>query len=175
MTEFVNGAILKNQSPLCQTDCGRCAVFDLPDSPVLLVISEEKNLHLFSLITELLKPFLEKATTVSTLSILPSATHKQLIADEEDDPICYLRKMNSDLDDVKELEEPNYISGVAAGVSVWRKFEKQTFSNYIAYMEAVSGFDSVSTQPIIELLHRLNVPCASSYTGSMRMNSNLYM
>lgn len=178
VSEFVDTAILKRRAPLCQLKSGNCAVYDLPDSPVLVVVSQEKNLHLFSAITELLAPFIgTTAQRITTLTVLSGAQHKRIEKgrDSSDNPICYLRSLNGTLNDIETLEVPNLITGVVAGVSVWRQFhDLPAANNYVAYMEAVA-YDSASTRPLIDLLQRLDVPCADSFARRFKVESNLYL
>lgn len=179
VSEFVDTAILKQRAPICQLKSGNCAVYDLPDTAFLVVVSLEKNLHLFSPITELLAPFIgATAQRITTLTVLSGAQHKRIEKDRDssrDDPICYLRSLNGTVKGIETLEAPNMISGVAAGVSVWRQFnDLPPVNNYVAYMEAVV-YDSASTRPLLDLLRRLDVPCADSFTRRFKVESNLYL
>lgn len=173
--EFVNAAVLKGQTPICKLKAGICSVYDLPASNVLVIVSQEKNLNKFSLITALLEPFIAPATEIVTLTIQFAATHKK-DRDSSDDPVCYLRSLNgSDGLGIKPLEAPNLITGVVAGVSTWRVFKKQSPpKNFVAFMEAPQ-FDSYSTKPLIGLLQRLDIPCESQFKGRFKTESNLYM
>lgn len=178
ISEFVDAAVLQKKSPLCQLSSGNCSVYDLPDTPVLVVVSQEKNLNLFSLITQLLEPFISTAARISTISVQSSAQHKRSNEDPADDPVCYLRSLNgcaTTVPGIKCLEAPNIITGVAAGVSIWRQFKNLSpANNYVAFMEAVV-YDSCSTAPLLALLRQLDVPCADGYTRRFKNESNLYL
>lgn len=177
ISEFVDTAILQQRSPICQLSSGNCSVYDLPGTSVLVVVSLEKNLNLFSLVTELLEPFISAATRISTVTVQSAAHHKRIEgATTDDDPVCYLRCLNGGhVKGIATLETPNIITGVVAGVSMWRKFKNLSpANNYIAYMEAVV-YDSCSTKPLIQLLKQLDVPCADSYTRRFKNESNLYL
>lgn len=178
ISEFVDTAVLQKKSPLCQLSSGNCSVYDLPDSPVLVVVSQEKNLNLFSLITQLLEPFISTAARVSTITVQSSVQHKRSDEDPTDDPVCYLRSLNgctATVPGIKCLETPNIITGVAAGVSIWRQFKNLSpANNYVAYMEA-AVYDSCSTAPLLALLRQLGVPCADGYTRRFKNESNLYL
>lgn len=175
IAEFVDTAVLSKMSPLCQLSNGSCSVYDLPGTAILVVVSQEKNLHLFSLITELLEPFISVASRISTITVQSAAQHKRVTDDPEENSICYVRSLNGTLKGIRELEAPNIITGVAAGVSVWRRAKKLApANNYVAYMEAVV-YDSSSTKPLIDLLKQLDVPCANNYTRRFHDESNLYL
>lgn len=175
ISEFVNSAVVKQRAPICQLKSGNCSVYDLPDTSILVVVSQEKNLNLFGPITELLGQFLLGASKVTTITILPSAMHKRIEIDSADDPICYLRSLNGTVQNIEALTDPNMITGVAAGVSIWRQFKGlSSANNYIAFMEAVV-YDSCSTKPLIELLHKLDIPCEGSYKRRFKAESNLYL
>lgn len=174
ISEFVDVAVLNKRSPLCQSSSASVSVYDLPGTDVIVIVSEEKNLHLFSLITELLEPFISVSSRISTITVQSSAQHKRVLDDDENS-ICYLRSLNGTLKEVTALEAPNIITGLAAGVSLWRQAKKLTpANNYVAYMEAVV-YDSSSTKPLIDLLKRLDIPCADNYTRRFRNESNLYL
>lgn len=173
ISEFVDTAVLNQRSPLCQLSSGNCSVYDLPDSPVLVVVCQEKNLNLFSTITELLQPFLGTAARISTITVQSAAQHKRMV--DEEVPVCYLRSLNGTVKEIKMLEAPNIITGVAAGVSLWRQFKRLPApNNYMAFMEAVV-YDSCSTAPLLDLLKQLDVPCADTYKRRFKNESNLYL
>lgn len=176
ISEFVDTAVLNKRAPLCQLSSGNCSVYEIPGCPVLVVVCQEKNLHLFSLIAELLKPFIGTASRISTITVQSAAQHKRLAI--EDDPVCYLRTLNGSADatgPVKTLEPPNIITGVAAGVSLIRQSKSLSpAANYVFFMEAVV-YDSMTTAPIIRLLKQLEVPCADEFRRGFKDESNLYL
>lgn len=174
--EFANAAVLKGAVPICKAKSASCFVYDLPGTNVLVIVSLEKNLNKFSLLTALLEPFISKAERISTLTVQPAASHKRDQDNNSDDPVCYLRSLNSKLAGIKPLESPNIITGVVAGVSTWRAFKKLSGpQSFVAFMEAPQ-YDSYSTKPLMALLNRLQIPCESEYRAKFRADShNLYM
>lgn len=113
ISEFVNTAILKDKSPICKLVGGSGAIYLLTDTKVVY-ISEENDLNLSGLTTELLQNWLQIAKRVITISIQPQVLYKG--TDWSDvKSFVFIRGINSEMEDIKELEAPNFITGVSAG------------------------------------------------------------
>ncbi|CAD7092094.1 unnamed protein product [Hermetia illucens] len=172
ISEFVNTAILKDKTPICKLVGGSGAVYLLTDTKVVY-ISEENDLNLSGLTTELLQNWLQIAKRVITISIQPQVLYKGI--DWSDvKSFVFIRGINSEMEDIKELEAPNFITGVSAGAAYWRYHKNLSISSYVAYIDS-EDLDAVSTEPILKLLHGIDLPCDRKFVARAKEQSHLYM
>jgi hypothetical protein len=173
ITDFVNTAILKNISPICQLTTGCVTVYNLPDTKITICVAEEKDLNNFGPITEMLQHWLNKAKTVIGITFQAAVSYKGL-TETEMQATTFIRGLNSQFKDVPEMLTPNLITGVAAGVVSFRTFHNLDTACYAVFMESPI-FDSLSTEPILKLITNLSVPCDKVYNFQKIHNSNLYL
>lgn len=113
--EFAKKSITKNLFNICKLQKHNVSIYVNSDAPDMAVcITQEKDLNMFGLITEMFIPFISKANKVYTVSFQPSVMHKGTNSVDKD-KYCFFRGINSQIDSIVELEEPNILTGVAAG------------------------------------------------------------
>jgi proteasome assembly chaperone 1 len=173
ITDFVNTAILKGTTPLCQLTTGCVTVYNLPNTKIVVCVAEEKDLNNFGPITDMLLPWLDRARRVVGVSFQSSVSYKGL-TEVEMQATTFVRGLNSGLADVPEMLVPNLLTGVAAGAVSYRTFREQEVACYAVFMES-QIFDSVSTAPILKLIDDLKIPCDKVYNFRSIHNSNLYL
>lgn len=169
MTDFLKAALLKDKPVICELQ-ESTKIYYFPEAEICICTSTEKDLNSFGMITEKLNPWISVAEDVIGLTIQPQVFFKGDVIETE----CLFRGINSNLESVKELEEPNIVTGVCAGVVSWRKFKNLSSSCYIIYMRSPI-FDSISAEPILKLLKHLGIPCDNSYSCRYEPDSSLYM
>ncbi|XP_035900654.1 uncharacterized protein LOC118506944 [Anopheles stephensi] len=178
VASFVGKVLLNGQcKPICQLSCGTVSVFHLPAEKLLLCVSEELDPNMFGRVTQRLSGWLDAAETVSTISLQPAVLYKGL-TEHEQEKVCFIKTLTAGRnmpDDIGLLDAPNVITGVAAGVASYRKFNgKKDAAVYGCYLDSVM-LDSVSSEPILRLLKALGVPCADRYELKFKTSSNLYL
>uniref|UniRef100_A0A6B2EAJ8 Proteasome assembly chaperone 1 n=1 Tax=Phlebotomus kandelakii TaxID=1109342 RepID=A0A6B2EAJ8_9DIPT len=171
--ELTKLLLLKSLNPIAKLKSGKVSLFYLPDMEVVLCVSEEKNLNNYGPITELLKPFIEKTPEVVSISIQPSSLHRGP-KEGDSDKVSFVRGIDSALPDILPLQEPNFITGVAAGVASWRKFKDLQTPCYVIYVESLR-FDSETIEPLVRILEKLGIHCSSGNINIKTSDSNLYM
>lgn len=171
--DFLNSVLLKHKTPVCHLSIGQATIYHLPESKVAVCLTDEKDLNYFSPMTSALEPWIKAAKNIYGITFHSSSTYKGEEVMETVDG-CFVRGVNSKFDTVKELEVPNIITGITAGIVTYCKFHKLEASAFIVYMEAPI-FDSITTKPIIKLLKRMNIPCDDSYSLKHKPESGLYM
>ena len=168
---IINLPILKKKAPICELDGAKISIYDFPELDLAICVSEEKDLNLFSVSTDLIQNWLDKADKVIGISIQSKSEFKGVDRDSMD--ACFTRALRSSLKDVKPLEEPNFITGVVAGASTYRNFKNLPFSCYIFYVEI---FDVLSIKFILNFLKRLDLPYDDKVTiRALHQKSDLYM
>lgn len=171
--DFLNSVLLKNHSPVCHLNIGQATMYHLPDTKIAVCLTDEKDLNYFAPMTSAMEPFIKAAKKVYGITFNSSSTYKGEEITETVDG-CLIRGVNSKFESVRELEVPNIITGITAGIVSYCKFHKQEASAFIVYMETPI-FDSITTKPIIKLLKCMNVPCNDSYLLKQTSESGLYM
>lgn len=173
MLDFMNSILLKNHSPVGHLNIGQATMYFLPESKIAVCYADEKDLNYLARITELIEPFIKAAKNVYALTFNSSSTYK---GEEITETVygCLIRGVNSKFETVKELEVPNIVTGISAGVISYCKFHKLEASAFIVYMESFI-LDSITTKPIIKLLKNMNVPCNDTYSFKQKPESGLYM
>ncbi|XP_055547585.1 uncharacterized protein LOC129731529 isoform X2 [Wyeomyia smithii] len=174
IASFVGTAVLKGRSPIARLKNGSTYIYSIPDQSVLVCLSEEKNLNNFSRITKKLVPWLDLAQQVIAISFQPSVMHKGTSMKDKEEA-CFIRSLNGQHSDVKELEAPNVITGLSAGALSYRKFTGQLMASaYVCFLDS-SVLDSVSSQPVLRLLESLSIECDVNYQLKFVEGSNLYL
>ncbi|XP_055716645.1 uncharacterized protein LOC129810299 [Phlebotomus papatasi] len=172
--ELMKLLILNEAKPIARLKSGKVSLFHLPDVGSIICVSEEKTLNYFAAITELMKPFIEKTPQVVCISIQPSSLHKGP-KEGDSDKVSFIRGLDSPFPEIVALKEPNFITGVCAGVASWRKFNDLSTSCYVVYVETLR-FDSQTIEPLIRILQKIGVRCnENSYINIKATDSNLYM
>uniref|UniRef100_A0A336MA93 Proteasome assembly chaperone 1 n=1 Tax=Culicoides sonorensis TaxID=179676 RepID=A0A336MA93_CULSO len=171
--DFMNSILLKNQSPVCHLSIGQASIYHLPNQKLAVCLTDEKDLNYFSPMTTAMDPWMKAAKNVYAISFHSASTYKGEEISETVDG-CFIRGVNSKSESIKELEVPNIITGISAGVVSYCKFHKREASAFVVYMESPI-FDSITTKPIIKLFKELNVPCDNSYSLKQKSESGLYM
>lgn len=171
--DFMNSILLKNHSPVCHLSIGQATIYHLPESKIAVCLTDEKDLNYFAPMTSAMEPWIKAAKNVYGITFQSSSTYK---GEEITETVngCFVRGVNSKFESVKELEVPNIITGLSAGIVSYCKFHKLEASAFIVYMEAPI-FDSYTTKPIIKLLKNMKVPCDDFYSLKQKSESGLYM
>jgi len=172
--DFSEKTVLKNAKKIgtIPTEKTKSALYYNPEKKTLIAVLHE-DLTNSGEITGLLLSYAKKAKNVITFSFRKKTEYKSENFQQVKDTITFLRGINSRLTYIKELETPNFISGVSAGIATWRENERLSVSSYVAYTDA-SGLDSVSTKPILRALHDLGLECATTYEKQYKDESWLY-
>lgn len=118
--DFINSTILKNSTPLCQLENYKTAIYELPASKCVICLSEGNDIDRTAQITELLKPWIEKAKQTYAFSFQAAYSYNTT---KEFDKRCFVRSICSrgnesetaKLDFVEGMEDCNMVYGVAAG------------------------------------------------------------
>lgn len=171
--DFMNSILLKKQPPVCHLNIGQATMYHLPEAKIAVCLTDEKDLNYFTPMTSAMEPWIRAAKHIYGLTFYSSSAYKGEEVTETVDG-CFIRGVNSKVESVRELEVPNIITGITAGIVSYCKFHKREASAFIVYMEAPI-FDSITTKPIIKLLKSMNVPCDDSYSLKHKVESGLYM
>lgn len=201
--DFVQTAILKKLSPLCQIDGYKTSVYKLPSTGDHIVVTEDSDLDQTGQMTELLSPWLEKAEIVYLFPFRSAYTYN---TQDEFDKRCFIRTISNTtvekvLDGMAAMEDCNIVYGLSAGgmiskspfysiqfilhfliamydffcsVSTWRHIHNLPFVCYTVYMDCVQ-IDSFVASSILKLLNDLRLKCDTSYVVKTPNKSNLYM
>ncbi|XP_055695503.1 uncharacterized protein LOC129797182 [Lutzomyia longipalpis] len=172
--ELMKLLILKDRNPIAKLKSGKVSLYHLPNEKTVVCLSEEKNLNYYGPITELLKPFLEKIPQVCSISIQPSSLHKGP-REVDTDKVSFIRGIDSHLAEITPLKEPNFITGICAGVASWRKFNNLPTPCYVVYVEALR-LDSQTIEPLVHVLSKIGLSCQDIRNVNIKASeSNLYM
>jgi len=176
--DFINKTTLKNAAPICQLESYKTAIYNFPEQNYVICLTEGNDIDVTAQITELLKPWLEKAAIVVSLSFQAAYSYN---TSKEFDKQCFVRTVaNTDksnqleLEFVEPIEDSNIVYGVSAGVSTWRHVHAKPFSCYAIYIDC-PAVDSTVASPILKLFNALTIKCDSKYVYKDINNSNLYM
>uniref|UniRef100_A0A1L8DT61 Proteasome assembly chaperone 1 n=1 Tax=Nyssomyia neivai TaxID=330878 RepID=A0A1L8DT61_9DIPT len=172
--ELMKLLILKDINPIAKLKSGKVSLYHIADLKIVICLSEEKNLNYYGPITELLKPFIEKTPQVISISIQPSSLHKGP-REGDTDNVSFIRGIDSPLPEITPLKEPNFITGISAGVASWRKFHNLPTPCYVMYVEALR-LDSQTIEPFVRILDKIGIPCPAVNNINIKAtDSNLYM
>ncbi|XP_016978568.1 uncharacterized protein LOC108044181 [Drosophila rhopaloa] len=173
VTHFGTSALAKDSKLVCGIPAKSSSLHWSPSTKQLLAVLEE-DLTSSGEITELLLPYAKLAKKVITLTLKPKVEFKSENIQFYRDHIAIVRGVGVNQKDVTELEAPNFIAGVAAGVATWRDQEELPVSSFVVYTDKLP-LDSTAAQPVIKLLQSLGVSCSSGYIPLRKENSYLYM
>jgi len=165
--DVINPSLLKNSAPIAEVAQHKVSIYELPG--FTLCVSEEKDLNYFASITDLLKPWLDKAKLCSIISMQSISEYKT----DADLDYCTIRSINSQFKDIPKLEVPNFITGVSAGVGTLRKVLELPFSCYVVYVDLLDVF---TIKGVLNLLKRIGLVGDESVTvKGLHHKSDLYM
>lgn len=139
------------------------------DKATILCVAEEHDLNYFATITDLIEKWIKGAKEVSLVSLQRLSDFKSDVLPDD----CIVRAVNSKFDDIENLNAPNFITGLAAGISTKRLIFDSTFSCYAVYVDL---FDEISIKRILGLLKRLDLTYDETINiKAMHQKSYLYM
>uniref|UniRef100_S4P867 Proteasome assembly chaperone 1 n=1 Tax=Pararge aegeria TaxID=116150 RepID=S4P867_9NEOP len=151
-------------------------LFELPSNKYVCTI-KDYNLLQSSEIVELLKPLLTKSKdviTIQTKPLLEYQTASQLYS-----PLV-IREVTTSTKTQKlcefkfeKLEQPNIVSGVAAGVTCLREHLELPATTLVYYIEHTEEYQTDEIQQILEKLKIIDSICKTKVNGLL--NSNLYI
>ncbi|XP_036341822.1 uncharacterized protein LOC118751158 [Rhagoletis pomonella] len=173
VSEFVEASLLQNARKICKIPSSKSSLHYVKDKEVLIALLKE-DLTNSGEVTELLLPYAKLAETVITLTVKSKIEYQSENLRKIRDDITFLRGINSKLPHVEELDAPNFVVGVAAGIACWRHNENLPASAYVAYTDNVS-LDTLAAQPILKLLQALGINCSDTYKPVYKEGSHLYM
>ncbi|XP_037730314.1 uncharacterized protein LOC119560764 [Drosophila subpulchrella] len=174
VTHFATSLLAKDSKRVCGIPAKTSSLHWSPSSKQLLAILEE-DLTSSGEITELLLPYAKLAKKVVTLTLKPKVEFKSEDIQLYRDHIAIVRGVGADQKDITELEAPNFIAGVAAGVASWRDQEELPVSSFVIYTDKLP-LDATAAQPVIKLLQSVGVQtCSPNYVPPRKENSYLYM
>ncbi|CAO1405874.1 unnamed protein product [Diamesa serratosioi] len=166
---IINCPILNSKSSIVEILNHKVSLYEFSEQKLIICVAEEKDLNYFGVITELLKPWIEIAENVNCISIQSLSEYKH--KDQQEG--CLIRGIKSNLKDVPELEVPNFITGLSAGIASYRKFKSLSYSVYVAYVDI---FDIFSVKAILDLLKKLKLPYNENVKiRALHQKSDLYM
>ncbi|XP_030373712.1 uncharacterized protein LOC115623483 [Scaptodrosophila lebanonensis] len=174
--EGFGNAVIKEQSSrvICDIPPKKSTsklAFNASNKQLLAVLEDE--LSYSGEITELLIPYAQVAKNVFTITLKPKVEYKSEEINKYSDDITIVRGVDANLKGVIELEAPNFIVGVTAGIASWCKQSNHPCSSYIIYTDKLP-LDEIAAQPVLKLLQKLGVPCSTSYTPPRKDDSHLY-
>ncbi|XP_011179167.2 uncharacterized protein LOC105210107 [Zeugodacus cucurbitae] len=173
VSDFVEASLLERARKICKFPSPKSSLHYVQDKELLIALLQE-DLTNSGELTELLLPYAKEAEKVITLTVKSKIEYQSENLRNVRDEITFLRGINSKLPQVEELEPPNFIVGVAAGIACWRHNENLPASAYVAYTDNIS-LDTLAAKPIIKLLQELGISCKDSYKPIYREASHLYM
>lgn len=168
--DILQPSVLKKTTPVASLTGHKVEIFNIDHDLMILCVIEENNLNYFATITELLEPWIMKAEKCLMLSLQNISEYKSKNLPES----CVIRSIGkSHLSDVINLEVPNFITGVAAGVGTYRKINELPFSCFVIYVDIL---DVVAIQTILGFLQRLGLKYdESAKIRPLHLKSDLYM
>uniref|UniRef100_A0A034WB45 Proteasome assembly chaperone 1 n=1 Tax=Bactrocera dorsalis TaxID=27457 RepID=A0A034WB45_BACDO len=173
VSEFVEAALLGGARNICKLPSPKSSLHYVQDKELLIALLQE-DLTNSGELTELLLPYAKEAEKVITLTVKSKIEYQSENLKCVRDDITFIRGINSKSPQIEELEPPNFIVGVAAGIACWRHNANLPTSAYVAYTDNVS-LDTLAAKPIIKLLQEVGIDCKDSYKPIYREASHLYM
>lgn len=151
---------------ICKTK--NVEIYEVEES-TLLCVAEENELNYITSISDHLNSIINKATNITTVSLLRSSDLK---ADKIPDDFI-IKGINSKFDDIEPLKPPNFITGIIAAICTKRLMNDQSFSSYIMYIDI---FDEITINKILKHLKRIGLKYNETVKiPSIQEKSNLYM
>ncbi|EDW83903.1 uncharacterized protein Dwil_GK13860 [Drosophila willistoni] len=173
IAHFASSALLQDMKRICKIPAKDSALYWQPSKLQLLAILED-DLTKSGEVTELLIPYARLAKKVTTLTLKPKVDYKSEEINKYVDEIGIVRSVGPNLANVQELEAPNFIAGVAAGIASWRDQEQTPINAYVIYTDKLP-LDGTAAQPVLKLLQKIGLSCNSSYVPARKDSSYLYM
>ncbi|XP_017020253.1 proteasome assembly chaperone 1 [Drosophila kikkawai] len=173
VTHFATTVLAKDSKRLCSIPAKTSSLHWNASSKQLLAILED-DLSSSGEVTELLLPYAKLAKNVVTLTLKPKVEFKSEEIQFYSDHVAIVRGVGVNQKDITELEAPNFIAGVAAGIASWRDQEELPVSSFVIYTDKLP-LDSTAAQPVLKLLKSVGVTCNSSYIPPRKESSYLYM
>lgn len=117
--DFINKTVLKGAHPICQLTTQKTAIYDFPKQGYVICVTEGNDFNTTGQITELLRPWLEKANETIAITVQPAYTY---LSQKQFDRRCFVRAISKGsapdskrLDYVEPLEDCNMVQGISAG------------------------------------------------------------
>ncbi|KAH8247572.1 hypothetical protein KR038_006410 [Drosophila bunnanda] len=173
VTHFATTVLAKDTKRLCSIPAKTSSLHWNPSSKQLLAILED-DLSSSGEITELLLPYAKLAKNVVTLTLKPKVEFKSEEIQLYRDHVAIVRGIGVNQKEITELEAPNFIAGVAAGIASWRDQEELPVNSFVIYTDKLP-LDSTAAQPVLKLLNSVGVSCNASYIPPRKESSYLYM
>ncbi|XP_023172075.2 uncharacterized protein LOC111600259 [Drosophila hydei] len=175
VTEFSRGALLDDAKLICEIPA-KSSTLHWNASKGQLIATLEEDLTSSGEITELLIPYAQLAKRVLTITIKPKVDYKSEEIDRYCEYVAIVHSIGGKGDDktLSELEAPNFIAGVAAGIASWRNQMELPVSSYVIYTDKLP-LDVIAAQPVLKLLQKMGVPCIERYLPPAKDSSYLYM
>lgn len=173
--DFIKSTILKDLRPIGISKNANIHAYYLLELKQMILFSEENDLNFSGKLTEFIQPFIEKAEHVITFSLQSKVQYKGDDLESVQNEITFLRGINSKLHYIKELNAPNFITGISAGVASLRYIKKLSITSYIGYTDPGSDLDGISVQPILKLFQDIGIKCDKKYISKYKDPSHLYM
>ncbi|XP_064554575.1 uncharacterized protein PSMG1 [Drosophila montana] len=173
--EFCSGALLQDAKPICDIPAKNSTLHWNASKGQLLAALDE-DLTSSGEVTELLIPYAKLAKRVLTITIKPKVDYKSEVIGKYSGHVAIVHSVGGKTDDkaVTELEAPNFIAGVAAGIASWRNQMELPVSSYVIYTDKLP-LDVIAAQPVLKLMQKLGVPCTERYIPPAKDTSYLYM
>ncbi|KAH8385953.1 hypothetical protein KR200_008207 [Drosophila serrata] len=173
VTHFATTVLAKDSKRLCSIPVKTSSLHWNASSKQLLAILED-DLSSSGEVTELLLPYAKLAKNVVTLTLKPKVEFKSEEIQLYRDHVAIVRGVGVNQKDITELEAPNFIAGVAAGIASWRDQDELPVKSYVIYTDKLP-LDSTAAQPVLKLLNSVGVSCNDSYIPPRKESSYLYM
>ncbi|XP_005191521.1 uncharacterized protein LOC101892192 [Musca domestica] len=173
ISSFAEATLLLNGSQkIAAIPSKKSSLHYVPTTKLLIAIVDE-DLTPSGEICQLLLE-LCKAEEVITVTIKAKVEYKTENVAAVRDAITFIRSIDGVLNHIEALEAPNFIAGVAAGISSWRCNEGLKTQSYVVYTDNLA-LDPLAAKPVLALLKDLNIDYSSSYKPKKRDDSHLYM
>lgn len=173
VTHFASSLLEKDAKRVCAIPANNSTLHWSHSSKQLLAIINE-DLTSSGEVAELLLPYVKLAKKVITLTLKPKVEFKSEDIQLYRDHIAVVRGIGANQKDITELEAPNFIAGVAAGVASWRDQMELPVTSFVIYTDKLP-LDATAAQPVIKVLQAAGVACSSSYIPPRKESSYLYM
>lgn len=167
---MITKCLLNNNKPVCKLLNSKVTIYEFEKSTILL--NNESNMNMSGICVEAIKPFIEKARNVIILSFYSQSQYRGNSVRRSDE--TFIKALNSRFESIANLEEPNFISGLGAGVATWRLFSNLSFEIYTIHL-CSPILDASTVQPILKLLENLNLPVDQNYSYSHINDNSLYI
>ncbi|XP_001359059.1 uncharacterized protein PSMG1 [Drosophila pseudoobscura] len=173
VTHFGSSVLLNGTKRICGIPPKTSSLHWNPTSKQLLAVLED-DLTSSGEVTELLLPYAKLAKKAVTITLKSKVDFKSEEIQKYSDDIAIVRGVGVNGTDTTELEAPNFIAGVAAGIASWRNQADLPVSSFVVYTDKLP-LDSTAAQPVLKLLKAVGVSCSPSYVPARKESSYLYM